>query len=847
LRLTLTNIFSILLMLVLLGVVPYSQTLELSGLKFNSKNVELYERTSAAVFNDDPVTIKNKISVSFDISFWTLKYFGTIWRIENNKKEFSRLIFNQFKDPQYYYFQLFVDQESEPLEINLSRIELNRNSWIQINIEFNLKTDSTFFSVNNISSVSRKFNIPDNLKSTIYFGLKSLNDINDFDLPGFYLRNLKISIDDEKHYHWELNPNVNNGIYDKISKSKINLSNSSWLVKDHYEWRLINSIDGAGSPLFAYDSIKSRVFIDLKDKLVIYDFLTQKDTLILYKNMRPGKFSELIYNHFTDQLYSTFVGGGQVSVFDFNKYYWTLIDTTNEINGHYYGSVRFINSLDSSIYMFGGYGWHTAKNDFFKYDFIDKKWKEVLIKGRISPRYNTAITQGYTQGEYLLFGGNGNEDGNQEKGFRYYFDLYSLDLKHSTINQYWAVDGDIQQQKNIFMYSRIFLIPDDSSFYYLKSHSINENLYWKMYRTQINQKNKISVGTDIFIPLEERNQKFFFCFNSKTNEFIYLRYDAGSMKTYIYSLKYPPVESSVFILNSQQKNKLLYVWILSSILGLTILLTTLHLLRKKKNNDVITNEDLNDDPIAQEKKNYIHLFGETKILDSLGKDIFQSFSPKLKEIFLLILIRSINNHHKGVTSEELSVTIWPDSSPESAKSNRGVAINKLRKALSSVDGVDLEFKNKLWVVKIKNNAKCDYQEYLKISSHLRKYDNADIKLLAQSLNLLENGEFLGGTSYEWLDSFKLAINNEIIGFLKEFLNGKPAKTPNNVNIRFKVCDIILKFDRLDEDAFKLKIRTHYEAGNHQLANNTYKIFIAEYKHLYDEEYPLTFQEILFSN
>jgi two-component SAPR family response regulator len=833
-------------MLVLMGVVSYSHTPEFAGLKFNSKNVELYERTSAAVFNDVPVTIKNKISVSFGISFWTLKYFGTIWRIENNKKEFSRLVFNQFKDPQYYYFQLFVDQESEPLEINLSRKELNRNSWIQINIVFNLIADSAVLSVNNISSVSRKFNIPDNLKSTIYFGLKSLNDINDFDLPGFYLRNLKISVDDEQNYYWELNPSVKDVIYDKIRRSRIDLANESWLVEDHYEWRLINSINGAGSPLFAYDSIKSRVFIDLKDKLVIYDLLTQKDTFILYKNMRPGQFSELIYNHFTDQLYSTFVGRGQVSVFDFNKFYWTLIDTTNELNGHYYGSVMFINSLDSLLYMFGGYGWHTVKNKFYKYNFIDKKWEEVLIEGRISPRYNTAISQGFKQGEYLLFGGNGNEDGSQEKGFRYYFDLYSLDLKHSTINQYWAVDGDIQQQKNIFMYPHIFLIPDDSSFYYLKSHSINENLYWKMYHTQINQKNKISVGTDIFIPLEERNQKSFFFFNSQTNEFIYLRYDADSMKTYISSLRYPPVESSVFMLAGEQKNKLFNIWILFVIPGLIILLASVYFIRKRKTNDIILKSDLKDYQLVQKKKNSVHLFGEAKILNTSGNDIFRSFSPKLKEIFLLILIRSINNHHNGITSEELSVAIWPDSSPESAKSNRGVAINKIRKALSSAPGIELEFINKLWLVKIEKDTICDYQEYLKIRSILKSNGNADNNLLMHCINLLENGEFLRGISYEWLDPFKLAVNNEIIGFLKELLKGKSEKTPNNVNLRLKICNVILKFDRVDEDAFKLKIRTHYEAGNHQLAKNTYKLFVAEYKQLYDEEYPLTFQEILFS-
>lgn len=832
-------------MLVLLSSCSNSQTSEFAGLTFNSKNVELFKRTSAAVFKDNPVTINNKISVSFDISFWTFKYFGTIWRIENNQKEFSRLVFNQFKDPQYYYFQLFVDQESEPLEISLFKKELNRNSWIQINIELNLAADSVSFSLINISSVSRNLKIPDNLKSTVYFGLKSLNDINDYDLPGFCLRNLKITIDDEQNYHWELNPYVEDVVYDKISGGRISLTNESWLIEDHYNWRLIYSINSANSPLFAFDSIKSRVFIDFKDELVIYDLLTQKDTIIRYNNIRPGQFSELIYNHFTDQLFSTFVGGGQVSVFDFSKLNWTLIDTTNELNGHYYGSVRFINPLDSSLYMFGGYGWHTTKNKFFKYNFIDSDWNEVSIDGRISPRYNTAISQGFKPGEFLLFGGNGNEDGNQEKGFRYYFDLYSLDLKDMTINQIWFDDGNFEQQKSIFIYPHIFLMPDDSALYSMSAHSLNENLYWKMYHTQIDKRNKINVGADIFIPSEDKNKKSFFCFNSKTNEFIYIGYNADSMKTNIYSLRYPPVESSLIMLTSQQKNTPSYFVILSSILSITILLTAFYLIRKRKNN-FTPKTYLNDDQLVQEKKNYIHLFGEVKIFDAAGKDIFRSFSPKLKEIFLLILIRSINNHHNGISSEELSVTIWPDSSPESAKSNRGVAINKLRKALASINGVDLEFNNKLWVIKIDNIANCDYQEYLKISSHLRKNDNADVILLAQILNLLENGEFLGGTSYEWLDSFKLAVNNEIIGLLKEFLNGKSEKIQNNVNLRLKICDVILKFDRVDEDAFKLKINSHYATGNHQLAKNTYKLFTAEFKHLYDEEYPLTFQEILYS-
>lgn len=845
-NLAVSNIFLVLISLISVSVISFSQTPEYAGLKFQSKNVELYERTSAALFKDNPVTIKNKISISFDISFWTLKYFGTIWRIDNNKKEFSRLVFNQFKDPEYFYFQLFIDQQTEPLEISLLHEKLKRNSWIRMHLDINLASDSIIFSIKNISSVSKSVKVPDEFKSTIYFGLKKLNDINDYDLPGFYLKNLTVTIDDVENYKWDLIPSADDMVYDKVSNSKMIVSNGSWLIKDHYEWQLVNSIQCSGSPLFAYDFVNSRVFIDLKDKMIIYDLLEQRDTLLSYNKIRPGQYSDIIYNHLTDQIYSTFVGGGQISVFDFSKLLWTSIDTTIEVNGHFYGSVRFINPLDSALYMFGGYGWHTAKNKFFRYDFSSKDWKEVAVDGRISPRYNTAVSQFNESGKFLLFSGNGNEDGNQEKGFKEYFDLYLLDLNKKILNQYWSDHGEMEQYKGISNYPYIFFIPGDSSFYFLRSYSVNENMYWNLYHTQINKKNIIRVGADIFVDKYNKNKNHFFGFMSQTNEFFYLKHNPDFTKIDLYTLRYPPIKSSVYTISKYDKNKSFYTLITYVIIGFSFIILSVYLIWKRKKNRASAGIELFKHQPGQKKKNFIQLFGEVRLFDASGSDMFNSFSPKLKEIFLLILIRSINSYNSGITSDELSVTIWPEASPESAKSNRGVAINKIRKAISSVHGIELEFNNKLWVVKIEGEAKCDYLEYLKIRSILKNDYNANNELFANCLSLLGEGEFLKGISYEWLDSFKLAVNNEIVGLLKEFLNSKSEQFSNNVNLRLRVCDVVLKFDSVDEDAFKLKIRTHYETGNHQLAKNTYKLFVAEYKHLYDEEYPLTFQDILFS-
>ena len=62
----------------------------------------------------------------------------------------------------------------------------------------------------------------------------------------------------------------------------------------------------------------------------------------------------------------------------------------------------------------------------------------------------------------------------------------------------------------------------------------------------------------------------------------------------------------------------------------------------------------------------------------------------------------------------------------------------------------------------------------------------------------------------------------------------------------KLCDIILTFDSVDQDAIKLKIKTLLKQGKHHIAKSTYGLFVAEYKRLYDEHFPLSFQEIISS-
>ncbi len=823
----------------------FSQDYDFSGIKLKSKNFPFLERSSVSLTEAGPIKLENHFSVSFDISFWSLNYFGPIFQAYNNESELAKLVFNQFHDNDYYLIQLYVGKLFDPLLIKLDKKNFYINKWINIKIEFNLKANSVLLYLNKNLIAETNYKLPDKVNLNAFFGLVDLSNRLNHDLAAVYLKNILIEENHEKKHFWPLNPYDNSCSLDKIGRRKISLTNTDWLVNDHYYWYKKHEIEVNNFPLFAYDSIRSRVFIDDKTRLIILDLLNMKDSVIVYKNSRPGTYHKLLYDYLRNRLYSTYSALGQVSIYDFNLNEWSPIDTSTEKDGLYFGNADFINPFDSSIYAYGGYGWYTAHDKLLRYDFNNKEWKEVNVKNKIGPRFNMSVGSGFEQIQLLFWNGEGNESGRQEEGFINYPELYSFDLIKKDFVKLWSYKNADEFKNYTHNYLYFYLDKKDSSFYFMRDYHDSLKVFLHLFKAEMN-KNKITrVGQELLRAYNKEGNNSFLCFNTITREVIVVKKNFEDRKVVIYALRYPPIPKELLpphITSTSSESYFTFILIGIAFSLLSAFVYLYYRNKRTKNNKEAESPTINSE--NKVKTNYIKTFGGLNVLNNQGEDIFQQLSPKLKEIFLLILFRSVLKRNGGISSEELSATIWPDSSPESAKSNRGVAISKIRKTLSSAEGIDLKFRNNLWLVNLDNGAKCDYLEFLKIREGI-KGSGTNSNLIQLCLDKLHEGEFLKGISYEWLDSYKLAVNNEIIGFLKEFLNGKSEQLKNGDRLKLKVSDIILKFDSVDEEAFKFKIRTYYKSGNHQLAKRTYKVFIAEYKHLYDEEYPLSLQEIVF--
>ena len=759
--------------LIFLGEI-YSQSNDIGGIKFNSQNVERKQKTSLFLNDEKPIELTNSFSISFDIAFWDYTEFGPILRIDDSEGNEIRFVYSPFKDRDTSLFEVISPFHKNSISVKLPKKNLVRNNWFNLKLTFNKNSKKIEIYYNNSLEGSLDY---EDIKESYYkfaFGIKEINNPNDFDVPAIVVKNIIISENNDVKYWWELNPFVENPLTDKISNSKIKTVNPVWLFQDHQKWKRFADIKISDYSIshfgVAYDKDKSKLYIDGRESLIIYNIISGKDSIIKYKTKSPAIWNDLYYDQDKQLLYSYFTAKGKVSIYDIKKNEWIEKDTSTNTNGYYFGSAKFSYPKGSDLYLLGGYGWYKAKNDLFKYDFVKQEWQKVkLKKNEMTPSAWFAFGEGFRDGEYLIYGGFGNQSGDQEKGFNSNFDLFLLNMNDTTITKLKLPRHD--KFSFNFLFNNLYLDKKDSSIYFLSQNEEGKGIIISLTKLDLKTGKVIPIGNKFWERSANKWMYSYLHYNKSTNEFISVIFDSTTVE--LYSINYPPISESEKTNLQQANDEENYTSIIFTVIGTASVLLFFVYYKKRKANlskmvEVNHKIDRDYNFIKTHSKNSVKLFGGFWIYDKDGNEISQTLSPKLKEIFLLILMRSINNHHSGITSEELSSIIWPDASPESVKSNRGVAINKIRKLLSDVEEINLEFLDKLWFIKINNGSSCDYADYLKFCNSTQTKNDAANGSLSFLLSIVDGGEFLKGISYEWLDSIKFAVNNEVIKFIKNY-------------------------------------------------------------------------------
>jgi hypothetical protein len=759
------------------------QASSLGGLKFHGSEQPINQRTSYNVFGDHTVEFSDYLDIEFDLSLYPTTEIGYIIRIKNKD---SNTIYNLFYDGQGDNFAFRFNEEGKNnlIVANMNKEELLNMHWFKMKISFNLKSDSIKLTIHNRTFGAGARALPDHYSPIILFG-KSDHII---DVPSFAIKGL--SIGNHEKYSFALNESEGTVVHDINGKAFGDVSNPEWLVNDAYHWRYKATFQSKSVAGANYNPEKKEIYYFNKDSLLIYNVRSGDKDIKVFEEKCPVKL--ILGTNFIDaqhnKLYSyeTYYAppndnytGPTVASLDLNTYRWTAENSSQLISPlHHHGS--YFNPSSERHTLFGGFGKMHYSNSFFSYDLNRNKWDTLqgFTGDFISPRYFSAVGYLKKTNSVYIFGGMGNESGEQTVGRKYYYDLYRIDLTTKHVSKLW----EIPWERDNVVPVRGMVILDDSCFYTLCYPEHFSESQLKLYRFSLKDGNYEILGDSIPIHSDKITTNANLYHDSGLNNLyaVVQEFDDDiSSDLKIYSLVFPPITAQELASYSMNKSDgTLTTVILISLTLATGLGYLLYRKRKPKplsganepNKQSFFEEDTPKLRAAEEdsrnihlqtsrtetvtRANAIYLFGDFTVRDRNNRNITYMFSAQLKQIFCLILQYSTTE--EGISSQRLSSILWPDKPADRVKNSRGVTINHLRKALGELDGIELVYDKGYFKIAQTEEFYCDYSQCMHIVSTGEIEKHRD-----ELIDILSRGKFLQLFDHPLYNSFKDEVEKKL--------------------------------------------------------------------------------------
>lgn len=810
------------------------------GLQFSSHEVVQEKRTSLNLTPKEKICFNGSAEISFDLSFrpGLETYFGYIIRIISGNRENIDIVYNQrllnfnFVIGETYNGVFVIDQKALT------------GQWNRVRIVLDSKTQETSLYINSVLKSKGKAAIAPGTCLDIIFGTSENEGFQTVDLPPMRIKDIRISENGNAKYEWLLSESSGMQAQDTKLKAVAAVKNPVWIKPRHQFWQPLHSFETKGTASVAFDSkneilyitgVDSLYSISINNRTISGKALAKSRDLLL-----PGNQS--VYDTQFNKLYNFYFDTRTVSVYDTTTKTWNNNFQPGLLTEYWHAN-NFISSADSSLYMIGGYGQLRYKNGTWRYHIPSGRWDSIPTTGdSFMPRYLAALGTNITRDTAYIIGGYGSNTGDQAVNPKYNYELLAYSVRDRSFKQIYSlkepdrqfcfVNGLVIDTATNDIYSLVYPTDRFNSRLQLFKGSLSSPEYKLIGDTLPYSFHDIESFANIFYSPVTKKLVAVTLFTSKEN--------ITSINTY--TIDFPPNEIDSVVAESSFTRRSFVILIAIALALLGIIYYIGRVRRRKKPLPVKPVADEVHTPIiirSPEMGSGVYLFGQFHVVDRQREDITKLFTPLLKELFLLIIIYTIRNG-KGISSEVLNEILWHDKSEKDAKNNRSVNLAKLKSVIEKLGNCVISKEVGFW--QFQNNdpdVHVDYQYYAALQSEKPVVDRDYILKL---LHITQRGNFLVQTEYNWLDDIKAEISNTIIDQCIQYL--EKINIADEAELVIEISNCIFMFDRLNEQALEYKCKSLIHLKRHALANTTYLKFTREYKEIYQEDFPRSFNEVI---
>lgn len=832
------------------------------GLSFYSHLSPAKQRTSLLLDKGEAFSVKDGLTLSFNML------------VRDSEPSFGAILHLTTDDGQVIHFSNVADNGKDMPAliyndgITLCHAKITKEKWIPVTFKIDAKKNKIEL---NYGGTESSHTIPLNGTKGLKIQLGKGNTNYVSDVAPFIIKDIKVFTGKKLIRYWKLYKHNADICLDEEAGKPAQAINPLWIIDNHIQWKIIFNKKLKGLLSVAYNPNHLQFYLCNGGEMTT---LNKQGYVIKQQKIRGGYKANAKSNGFVaydaahNLLMSFSLSAGSVSYFSFEKSIWSMPQPDN-IDAYYYNHAGVYNAADSSYYFFGGYGFYNYHNELFRLRVGSNKVEKVKYSNPIPPRFGAAM--GVANGKLYIFGGRGNKQGKQAVESYFYYELWSIDLKTRKAELVWKRNSF---PKGVLMATTMFYQPQKKAFYALNMGDKGGTMY------QVNIAD--TVITDVAKPIQNNTQYQDFefnMFNSPKDGHIYLVIDKiqndKSHDLSIYQLSTPLLSEAEISQMDMHENNHLIIYIGGGLLLLIVIGGNIYLLvmRRKKVkettpvlnaeekksdeeeypsektigqeaesiNEKETLEEEKEDAPQQEPIKYfnrtkgaISLLGLFSAYDKEGNNITEQFTPRLKELFLLLVLYSEKKKH-GVSVEKVTEIIWFDKKESAARNNRNVTLRKLRVLLETVGNVEIISSNGYLSVKWGKDVFCDYHtmmEYLKAYNEGEFIDSDEN--LDRMLEILLYGPLLQGYEIEWLDEFKDDYSCFSIDLLNKLLRQKTEEGKDKLVLR--IADIMFLHDPLNEEALEAKCQVLCHQGKMGIAKRTYERFCKVYQESLGESY-----------